>query len=325
MLREHSGVSDCVVLGVPDDALRRAGRRRRRRRCASRARTIDGSRSRRRGAGRGLAGYKRPRRFFLVDTLRPLRRGQGRLPLPQGSREPDARHVGVRRRCRRIRCRESRPRSGRVPHAWPRTARRPRPPGAPRRRSRGPGSSRCRRSRSPRRVTPPPTKAERTRSATRTASRAEQSGSTTANSSPPRRAARSDAFVRRTSASATVRSTASPAGWPALVVDGLEVVDVEHQEAHRARGPSRARDLEGQRLLEQAPVREPGQMVAGGEELDLVEQRPVAQRRARRARPPARASAASSSRMPGPAAGPPFGGEDAVARSVGADRERGRR
>ena len=277
------------------------------------------------GAGRAWPGTSGRAGSSSSTPWRRSAAGQGRLPLPQGSREPDARHVGVRRRCRRIRCRQSRPRSGRARHAWRRTARSPRPRGAPRRRSAWSGI-----------VATPALSVTEAGDAARHeggphplghphgVATPNSPGSTTANSSPPSRAARSDAFVRRASASATVRSTASPAGWPPSSLTALKWSTSSIEQAHGPLGAGRARDLEGQRLLEQAPVREPGEVVAGGEQLDLVEQRAVAQRQA------ACTASCSSVRsvivaMPGPAARPPFGGEHAVARTVGADRDHARR
>ena len=111
VLREHRGVSDCVVVGVPDErfgelvvALVEPDDRMRvdgtpldgtDRRGRSRADVVPGA------PGRATSG----RAGSSSSTPCPLRRRQGRLPLPQGSRRAGCAARSVRRRCRRIRCR----------------------------------------------------------------------------------------------------------------------------------------------------------------------------------------------------------------------------
>ena len=65
---------------------------------------------------------------------------------------------------------------------------------------------------------------------------------------------------------------------PVGVVDLLEVVDVEHEQADRRGQALRPRHLSLERLVEQPPVGEAGERVAGGQALVLTEQAGVAER-----------------------------------------------
>ncbi len=72
MLRQHVDVSDCVVLGVPDDRFGERVVRRRRRQMRERRSTARESSEADLDAWcrPRLAGYKKPRRFVFVDTMR---------------------------------------------------------------------------------------------------------------------------------------------------------------------------------------------------------------------------------------------------------------
>ena len=107
----------------------------------------------------------------------------------------------------------------------------------------------------------------RARSATRNASSASTSASRIPNSSPPRRPTRSCApRTASRSFAATSRSTWSPYGMAARVVEELEVVEVEHDDRGRARRADRVLE----RLVEAAVVGQPGQRVALRERLQAV-------------------------------------------------------
>ena len=306
VLRQHVDVSDCVVLGVPDE---RFGER-----VVAVVQRAPGAQIEEADLDAWcrarLAGYKKPRRFVFVDAMRRSAGGQGRLPLPEGPRrrrkparspQPATTEPAPAGNWRF----SPQPSSGRDRRAWRRRGPSPRRRRARRRRWRGPGMVATPALSVTVRGSAAWTKAARTRSATGRRPMREQSGSTTANSSPPSRAARSDALVRRASASATVRSTASPAGWPCSSFTALKWSTSNTSRLTGPLGARRAGDLEGERLLEEPAVGEPGEVVAGGELLDLVEQGAVAQRQARRGRPPARGSGASSSGC-GPGGGDPI-------------------
>ena len=94
------------------------------------------------------------------------------------------------------------------------------------------------------------------------------------------------------------------------VVDLLEVVDVERDEAERGAGAAVATELEGEGLVEETPVGEAGELVSGGEPLDLVEEPDVAQRqRGVRDRLDERVDGETGDARARPAT--PFGGHDA--------------
>src|SRR5918994_1940874 len=59
---------------------------------------------------------------------------------------------------------------------------------------------------------------------------------------------------------------------PAVVVELLEAVEVEHRHADRARVAGGARELARKLLVPGTPVRQPGQVVRAGRLLELDEQ-----------------------------------------------------
>jgi hypothetical protein len=92
-------------------------------------------------------------------------------------------------------------------------------------------------------------------------------GSTRANSSPPSRATVSPSRTLRRSRAEASRRSASPASWPEAVVDLLEPVEVEQQQPDPLAVAARLGQRLPEPVVEQRPVRQPGQGVVVGEVL----------------------------------------------------------